>query len=142
MGGHPPAPLDLVLVDPPRPLGGRIGPQLVERPGEVDGGGTSRGEHAVRLVEVLAPRRGERVAVRRGDADRRRAADGQRPDRRGDLGRGAALELDLLVRQAPLVEEDDAVLLEPRDPLGGQVACRDMSQYLARARYWDASRRG
>ena len=27
-------------------------------------------------------------------------------------------ELDLLVGQPPLVEEDDAVVLEPEDPLG------------------------
>jgi hypothetical protein len=33
-----------------------------------------------------------------------------------------AAELDLLVRQAPLVEDDDRVVLEPDDPLGRQFA--------------------
>ena len=65
-----------------------------------------------------SPRRRERVAVGGRDADRRRAADASVADRVRDLRRRAALELDLLVGKPPLVEEDDAVRLEPDDLLG------------------------
>jgi len=64
--------------------------------------------------------RGERVPVGGRDADRRRAAHRQRPDRLGDLGRRAALELDFLGGQPPLVEDDDPIGLQPHDPLGLQ----------------------
>ncbi len=60
-------------------------------------------------------RRRDGVAVRRGDPDRRRSPHRQGPDRLGDVRRRAAFELDLLVWKPALVEEDDAVLLEPQD---------------------------
>ena len=51
------------------------------------------------------------------DSDRGRAADRQLANGDDELVDRSALELELLVRQAPLVEEDDlrAVLLEPDD---------------------------
>ena len=118
MLAHPAAALDLFAMDLARPLGrvGR-GAHLAQGPGEVDRRRPRRGEHALGLGEILTAGSGQRVAVGRGDPDRGRAPHGQRPDRLGDLGGRAALELDLLVRQAPLVEEDRAVPLEPRDLL-------------------------
>ena len=65
--GHAAAALDLLAVQGARPLGGRVGAHLVERPEEVDRGRPRRREHALGLVEVLAAQRGEREAVRGGD---------------------------------------------------------------------------
>ena len=72
----------------------------------------------------MALRRRERQAVRGGNADRRRAAHGQRPDRLCELRRIGAAELDHLVGQAPLVEDDDRVVLEPDDPVRLEVPKR------------------
>ena len=74
------------------------------------------------LDEVLAPRGGERETVCGGDSDRRRAAYRERPDRLGDLRRGRAAEVDLSIGQAPLVEDDDGVVLEPDDRVRLQLA--------------------
>ena len=129
--GHSHAPRDLFLVQRSRPLGRRIVANLLERPHEVDRRGAGLGQHAVCLVEVLAALGGQRVAVRRGDADRRRASNGQRPDRLGHLCRAFAAQLHLFVRKAPLVEEDDRVGLETEDALRGQLA-------HARKRTWSS----
>ena len=59
----------------------------------------------------------ERHAVRGGDADRRRPAHGEHPDRLGELGRGGAAKVGLLAGKQPLVEDDDGVILEPDDPM-------------------------
>ena len=111
MRRHPPAAVDLVLVNPPRSLGARIGLHLAERPGEVDGCRARIGENAVCLVQVLPALSRERVPVSGRDPDRRRTADRHRPDRLGDLGGGAALELELVVGQPALVEEHDCAVL-------------------------------
>jgi hypothetical protein len=66
-------------------------------------------------------RGGERVPHRGGNPDGRRPAHRQGADRLGHLGGGAALELDHLGGQAALVEQDDAVVLEPDDVLGPQI---------------------
>ena len=77
----------------------------------------SDGMRAAPRARRRGPRRAarRRVPVRRCDADRRRSTDRQRADRVGDLGRGAAAQLDLLVRQPALVEHHDRVVLEPDD---------------------------
>ena len=124
VGAHRDAPGDLVLVDPPRALGGRIGPHLVERPAEVHRRRPRRGERLVGGVEVVALPGGERQAVRGGDADRRRAAHRERPDRLGELRRIGAAELDHLVREPPLIEDDDRVVLEPDDAVRLEVSKR------------------
>ncbi len=58
----------------------------------------------------------------RGDlADRRRAADDHLADRPGDLGGGLAGDLDELVGEPALVDEDEAIRLEPeRGPEAGR----------------------
>ena len=124
--GHPPAAVDLLGVERPRPLGRRVVAHLRERPGQVDRGRARGAEHALGLGEVLAAERREREPVRRGDADRGRAAHDHRPDRLRDLGRGAAGDLDDLAGELPLVEEDDrrAGLVEPRDLLRLEPAGR------------------
>jgi hypothetical protein len=68
-------------------------------------------------LHVLSARRGKRDPVRGRDTDCRRAPDDHRADRVRHLGRSAARDVDLFERQPPLVEEDDAVVLEPQDPL-------------------------
>jgi hypothetical protein len=120
---HPPAPIDLVAVERAGALGEDVGArtersQLRERPGEVDGRRARGEQRPRRLVQVLAARGRERVPVRSRDSDRGRAADRERSNRLGDLRGGAALELDLLGRKAPLVEEDDPVVLEPDNVVG------------------------
>ncbi len=112
---------DLVHVDAPGALGRRIRAHLVERPAEVDGRRPGGREHLVGIVDVLALRRGQREPVRGRDADRRRPPHGQRPDCLRELRRIGAAELDHLLGQAPLVEDDDRVVLEPDDPLRFQV---------------------
>ena len=119
---HPPAALDLLRVDPPGALAGRVATHLVERPAEVDGRRSRRRERLVGLVEIGAARGGERHPVGGGDADRGRAAHREHPDRVGELRRVTAAELAQLVRQPALVEDDDGVVLEPDDPLGIEVA--------------------
>ena len=114
---HPPAARDLFLVQRTRPLGGGIVAQLVERPAEVDRRRARGHEHLVRTVQVLPTLRRQGEPVRRCDADRRRAANGKRADGVGDLGRRRAPQLDLLVRQTPLVEHDHGVR-----PPGGRLA--------------------
>ncbi len=65
---------------------------------------------------------GEREAVRGRHSDRGRAPHGERADRGGDLRSRRTAQLDFLLGQAPLVENDDGVVLEPDDALGRQVA--------------------
>ena len=88
---HLPAALDLLAVDCSRALGGsgrrRIRSSAQPRLTAV---GPARAQDARGLLEVLAARGRERVAVRGRDADRRRAADRERPDRLGHVGGGAA----------------------------------------------------
>src|SRR5207302_698241 len=76
-----------------------------------------RAEDRGRLVEILAPGRSERIAVRRSDPDRGRAADRERPDRLRDLRGRPADELALFGGKPPLIEQDDGVLLQADDPL-------------------------
>ena len=115
--GHGATALDFLLVERAGVRRRRIVSHLLERPDEVDGGRTRSGERCSRFVEVLPTCRGERERVRRGNADRRSAANRQLANRDDDLCHRAALQLDLFVRQAALVEEDDlrAVLLVPND---------------------------
>ena len=120
--GHAPAALHFFRVDLPRALRGRIISHPIERPREVDGGGSRRPQHAIRLVEVMAELGRQRVAVGGGDADRRRAANSKRPDRLGHLRRAPALELHLFAGKSPLVEQDDAFVFQPDDLLRKQRA--------------------
>ena len=131
---HPAAALDLLRVELPGPLG-RVGRRahLPQGPGEVRRRGPRRFQASRGRVEVLPTLGRERVPVSGGDPDRRSARDRQRPDRIRHLGRGTADELDLLVRQSPLVEQDDAVALEAQDPLRGQHA-HDCSLTACRTR--------
>ena len=80
VGAHRDAARDLVLVDPPRALGRRVGPHLVERPAEVDGRRARGGERLVGGVDVLRPasRRapGRTRRRRRSPAPRARRATG------------------------------------------------------------------
>src|SRR5262249_33513918 len=119
---HPAATPDLLPVDLARTRGGggRSTP-FAERPHGGDRCRPGAGEPSFSLVEVFAERRRERVAVGGGNADRRRASDGQRANRVGHVGGGTARELDLLVGESPLVEKNDAILLEADDSLWGQV---------------------
>ena len=119
MRRHPAAPLDLVAMEAPcvlRKITVRA-PHLGERPGEVHRSGSRLLQYTSRLVQILAPRRRERVPVRSRDPDRGSAAHRERPDRLSDLRRRSAFELDLLVRQPSLIEEDDSAHLEADDPL-------------------------
>src|SRR5262245_1148762 len=96
----------------------RVAVQLVEGPGQVDGGRSRRTEYSVGQVEILAVRRSERVPIGGRDTDRRRAADDHGANRVGNLRSRPTLDLDLLQRKAPLIEEDDSIILEAQDPLG------------------------
>ena len=118
MRAHPPAPIDLGLVQRPRPLRRRIVAHLLERPDEVDGRRPRLGEDAVGGVEVLPALGRQCVAVRGRDPDRRSAAHRERPDRVRDLGRRLAAELDFLVRKPALVEQDDRAGFQTNDLLG------------------------
>ena len=119
MSRHRTAALDLLLVQPARMLGRRIVAHLRERPGKVHRRRPRRSQQRSRSIDVVATCRRKREPVRRGHADRRRAANRELTNRDDELVDGRALELDLLVRQAALVEEDDlrAVLLVPNDVL-------------------------
>ena len=121
MRRHASAPLDFLAVQLARALGEiSLGaPHLADRPRQVHRRGTGGQQRCRRVFEVLPTRRRERVAVRRGDPDCGGSADGQRADRLRDVGGRAALELDLLVRKPALVEEDDAVALQPNDLVRG-----------------------
>src|SRR5262245_35159648 len=96
----------------------RVAVQLVEGPGQVDGGRSRRAEYLVGPLEILAARRSERVPIRGRDTDRGRAADDHVANRVGNLRSRPALDLDLLHRKAALIEEDDSIILEAQDPLG------------------------
>jgi hypothetical protein len=89
--------------------------QLRDRPVEIDRSRPRGEEDGGGFVEVFPSLGGEYVPVGRGDADRRGTAHGHCPDCLGYLGGRTALELDLLVGQAPLVEDDDAILFQPND---------------------------
>src|SRR5262249_52537198 len=75
-------------------------------------------QHSLGGVEVLAASSGERIPVGGGDPDRGRTADRERAYGLGHLRRRSANELDLLVRQAPLIEEQHGVTLQPHDLFG------------------------
>jgi hypothetical protein len=115
--GHPPAALDLVTVNSSRVRRSRFDEHRVQSPAEVDRRGAAVTQHALSGEQILALRRRERVAVRGCDADGRRSPDRERPYRLCHVGGGATLQLDLVVGQAALVEEDDAVLLQPHNAL-------------------------
>ena len=122
VGGHAAAALDFLLVERPG-ASGESGSALIagahrgERPGEIDSGRARGEERGCGFVEVVAPGRGERIAVGGGDPDGRRTAHGQRADRLGDLAGGAAPELHGRLWKPPLVEHDDRVGLEADDLL-------------------------
>jgi hypothetical protein len=111
VGGHPPATLDLVVVQCSGPLRRRVVPHPVERPDQVDGSRARTRQHLVGGIEVLRALGRQRVPVGSCDADRRRAAHSKRPNRLGDLRRRPAAKLDLLVWKPTLVEEDHCVIL-------------------------------
>ena len=118
---HPATALDLLLVQRARTLRRRIVTQLVERPAQVDRGRPRRREHVVGGVEVLPAHRRERQPVRGRHADRGRTADRESANRVRHLRGRRAAQLDLLVRQAPLVEHDHRVPLETNDAIGRQL---------------------
>jgi len=144
--GHAPAPVDLFGVDLPRALGRIAVPaaHLFERPGQVDRGRPGGGERGAGGGEILPVAGGERVPVRGRDPDRRRPTHGERADRLGYLRRRPADEIDLLVRQAPLIEENDAVVLEPDDPIGFEHSPESKRRCprIISARVGDEARRG
>jgi hypothetical protein len=115
---HPHAAIDLGGVDCTRSLGRRVRAHSVERPAEVDRGWPGRDERVICCVEVLPSLGRQRIAVRGGDADRRRAANRERADGVRDLRRRPAPQLDLLVRKSALVEEDDRLALQADDAVG------------------------
>ena len=116
---HRTAALDLLLVQPARMVRRRVVAHLRERPREVHRRRSRRSQQRGRGIDVVTTCRREREPVRRSHADRRRAANRELANRDDELVDRRALELDLLVRQATLVEEDDlrAVLLVPNDVL-------------------------
>ena len=151
---------DLVVVDaeregregvPERVGGLRARDRLVaaiERPAEVDRGRPRGGELGAGGQELAAQRlerrrRGSsrrlRHAHRRGDPDRRRAADRELADGRAELGNGDAAAVGSLARQARLVEHDDGAGLEP-DDVGGREHGRSLAR-RAVAACRDARRR-
>jgi hypothetical protein len=89
--------------------------QFRDRPTEIDRSRPGGEEDGRGFVEVFTALGGECISVSRRDADRGSTAHGHYPNRLGYLGGRTAFELDLLVGQAPLVEDDDAVFLEPDD---------------------------
>ncbi len=120
MLGHAPAALDFLGMDLSRALGRRIVSHPIQRPRKVDGRRPRRPQHVVCIVEVVAKpgREGEPVGGR--DADGGGAADGKRPDRLGHLHGVPALELDLLARKPPLVEQDHRICFQTNDAVGEQ----------------------
>ena len=131
MRAHAPAAVDLGLVQGTRPLRRRVAAHLLERPDEVDRRRPRLGQDPVRRVQVLAASGRERVPVRRGDADRRSAAHGERPDRVGHLSGRPAPELDFLVRKPALVEQDDRAGFQTNDLLWAQVPSSHEARYFA-----------
>lgn len=116
MLAHAVAAFDLLVVELTGSRGGIGGvTHLSERPGQVHSCRPGRKQHRGSGVQILTTRRGEGIPVRRGDADRRRAPHRHAPDRLGDFSSRTAFELDLLVGKAALVEQDDAVVLEPQN---------------------------
>ena len=124
---HAPAAFDLLVVELSSARGGVDGrPHLLQRPNQVGRRGTRGCEHRERLVEVLPARGRNRIAVGSRDPDRGRATYRQPVDGLRDLGRRAADELDLLVREPALVEQHDSIAFQAQDPVGLQHA-RDCS---------------
>ena len=111
---------------PPAPgSGDAIDP--VEGPEQVDGRRPARAELDGRRAEGAAEpsppppwaRTGwppSTAAVSRGDADRRRTADPERPDRLPDGGHVAAVDPDELGRQPRLVDQPDVPVAASPDP--------------------------
>ncbi len=87
MLAHGATSLDLRVVQGARSFGRRIGTKLVEGPAEVHGGRARRDQHVVRGVEILLALSRQCQAVPRCNTDRRRPADGERPNRVGNLRR-------------------------------------------------------
>ena len=118
MGAHAPAALDLRVVQRPRTFRRRVVTELVQGPAQVHGRRARGRQDFVGGVEVLPTPRRQREPVGGGDADRGRAAHGQRADGVGDLGRRRTSQVDLLVGQPPLVEHHHGVQLEANDVFG------------------------
>ena len=120
--GHAPAALDLLAVERACARSG-VGSVRICASAQTRLTAVGRDAASTRSASARSsPReRREREPVRRRDADRGRAAHRERADRLDQLGGGAALELDLLVRQAPLVEQDDARALGLDDPSGSST---------------------
>jgi hypothetical protein len=121
--GHTPAALDLVGVKTSSALVRRVGTHRVESPGEIDGSRPRCSQHTICSPEILAVGCRQRDPVGGCDTDRRRSAHDHRLDRICDLDCRPAFDLDLVERQAPLVEEDHCVLLEPEDSLRLEHGC-------------------
>ena len=118
--GHAPAALDLVRVElrarartRDRPAASRSSAQA-----RLTAVGRERGEHGRRGVEVV-PAAGPRARspYAAAIADRRRAADRERPDRVGDLGGGSAARARPPRRAAGAGRARRRVVLEPDDLL-------------------------
>jgi hypothetical protein len=111
------AALDLLIVQSSSVRGSRIVVHLLERPSEIDRRRTRSCELCSGLVDVFPTLGRKRKCIRSRDADCRRATDRELSNRSYDLGDRPALQLDLFVREPPLVEKDDprAVLLVPND---------------------------
>ena len=114
---HALAPINFRYVQSPSPFGCRFLTHLIERPDEVHRCRPGFSQDLVGGVEVLAARGRERVTVRSGHADGRSPANGERPDRLGDLGRRLAVELELFVWKPTLVEQDDRAGLQANNAL-------------------------
>ena len=115
--GHAPAAVDLFAVERARPLG--VGSSRSCASAQTRFTAVGREAASTRSAATRSSPRSAASAspYAGGDADRGRAANDHRADRVGDLGRRRAFELDLLVRQPPLVEQDDRGdrLVEPDD---------------------------
>ena len=114
---HAPTPINFGYVQSASPFGCRFVTHLLERPDEVHRRRPGFRKDSEGGVEVLAALGRERVAVRRGHADGRRAAHGERADRLGDLGRRLAAQLELLVRKPALVEQNHRAGFQTNDAL-------------------------
>jgi hypothetical protein len=103
---------DELLVGGP---GGGIA-HLLDRPGQVDGGGAGGGQAVAGLVKVIASSPGgDGGAVGRGHADRGCAAHDHGADRLDHLGPVVVAVLTALARQQGLVEQHQTAVLEPDD---------------------------
>ncbi len=97
----------------------------VDGPKEVVGGGSGGAENMGRLAETDThacglPLGGEGDPVGGGDADEGRATDAEAADRLRHLGHALASQIDLLLRQARLVEDHHRAIV-PTNRLNATV---------------------